>query len=190
MARRVKLPRRTFLHLAAGAAALPAVSRFAWACCTSSSQCWRSPARALADAHPTDRCPASRRPSGVGGAPGGVSRPVRARTRARYVRLPVRNAVISPKSEQIGRSWFPGSRLEITPVLNRTSDLAVDHQDRTRRWFTASATRGKRLVQSSPPTGDQPDARALAPSHQPEAVVLDLVTTDMQRHRIPPRSLH
>jgi tripartite-type tricarboxylate transporter receptor subunit TctC len=27
----VKLPRRTFLHLAAGAAALPAVSRFAWA---------------------------------------------------------------------------------------------------------------------------------------------------------------
>jgi hypothetical protein len=31
MARRVKLPRRTFLHLAAGAAALPAVSRFAWA---------------------------------------------------------------------------------------------------------------------------------------------------------------
>jgi hypothetical protein len=27
----MKLPRRTFLHLAAGAAALPAVSRFAWA---------------------------------------------------------------------------------------------------------------------------------------------------------------
>jgi tripartite-type tricarboxylate transporter receptor subunit TctC len=27
----VKLPRRKFLHLAAGAAALPAVSRFAWA---------------------------------------------------------------------------------------------------------------------------------------------------------------
>src|SRR6266508_6270779 len=27
----VKLPRRNFLHLAAGAAALPAVSRFAWA---------------------------------------------------------------------------------------------------------------------------------------------------------------
>ena len=27
----VKLPRRRFLHLAAGAAALPAVSRFAWA---------------------------------------------------------------------------------------------------------------------------------------------------------------
>jgi len=26
----MKLPRRTFLHLAAGAAALPAVSRFAW----------------------------------------------------------------------------------------------------------------------------------------------------------------
>jgi len=28
---RMKLPRRTFLHLAAGAAALPTVSRFAWA---------------------------------------------------------------------------------------------------------------------------------------------------------------
>src|SRR5262249_13659926 len=28
---RMKLPRRQFLHLAAGAAALPAVSRFAWA---------------------------------------------------------------------------------------------------------------------------------------------------------------
>src|SRR6266700_937218 len=28
---KVKLPRRTFLHLAAGAAALPAVSRVAWA---------------------------------------------------------------------------------------------------------------------------------------------------------------
>src|SRR6478735_7038942 len=28
---RVKLPRRQFLHLAVGAAALPAVSRFAWA---------------------------------------------------------------------------------------------------------------------------------------------------------------
>jgi tripartite-type tricarboxylate transporter receptor subunit TctC len=27
----MKLPRRTFLHLAAGAAALPATSRFAWA---------------------------------------------------------------------------------------------------------------------------------------------------------------
>jgi len=27
----MKLPRRNFLHLAAGAAALPAVSRFAWA---------------------------------------------------------------------------------------------------------------------------------------------------------------
>jgi hypothetical protein len=27
----MKLPRRTFLHLAAGAAALPAVSRIAWA---------------------------------------------------------------------------------------------------------------------------------------------------------------
>jgi tripartite-type tricarboxylate transporter receptor subunit TctC len=27
----MKLPRRKFLHLAAGAAALPAVSRFAWA---------------------------------------------------------------------------------------------------------------------------------------------------------------
>jgi hypothetical protein len=27
----MKLPRRRFLHLAAGAAALPAVSRFAWA---------------------------------------------------------------------------------------------------------------------------------------------------------------
>ena len=27
----MKLPRRQFLHLAAGAAALPAVSRFAWA---------------------------------------------------------------------------------------------------------------------------------------------------------------
>jgi tripartite-type tricarboxylate transporter receptor subunit TctC len=27
----MKLPRRTFLHLAAGAAVLPAVSRFAWA---------------------------------------------------------------------------------------------------------------------------------------------------------------
>jgi tripartite-type tricarboxylate transporter receptor subunit TctC len=27
----VKLPRRTFLHLVAGAAALPAVSRIAWA---------------------------------------------------------------------------------------------------------------------------------------------------------------
>ena len=27
----MKLPRRTFLHLAAGAAALPAISRFAWA---------------------------------------------------------------------------------------------------------------------------------------------------------------
>src|SRR5262245_15226053 len=27
----MKLPRRTFVHLAAGAAALPAVSRFAWA---------------------------------------------------------------------------------------------------------------------------------------------------------------
>ena len=27
----MKLPRRTFLHLAAGAAALPAASRFAWA---------------------------------------------------------------------------------------------------------------------------------------------------------------
>src|SRR5262245_25651723 len=27
----MKLPRRTFLHLAAGAAALPAVQRFAWA---------------------------------------------------------------------------------------------------------------------------------------------------------------
>src|SRR5260221_11868042 len=27
----MKLPRRTFLHLAAGAAALPAVSRFTWA---------------------------------------------------------------------------------------------------------------------------------------------------------------
>jgi len=27
----MKLPRRTFLHLAAGAAALPAVSRLAWA---------------------------------------------------------------------------------------------------------------------------------------------------------------
>src|SRR2546421_12441179 len=27
----MKLPRRSFLHLAAGAAALPAVSRFAWA---------------------------------------------------------------------------------------------------------------------------------------------------------------
>ena len=27
----MKLPRRTLLHLAAGAAALPAVSRFAWA---------------------------------------------------------------------------------------------------------------------------------------------------------------
>ena len=27
----MKLPRRTFLHLAAGAAALPTVSRFAWA---------------------------------------------------------------------------------------------------------------------------------------------------------------
>ena len=27
----MKLPRRPFLHLAAGAAALPAVSRFAWA---------------------------------------------------------------------------------------------------------------------------------------------------------------
>ena len=27
----MKLPRRTFLHLAAGAAALPVVSRFAWA---------------------------------------------------------------------------------------------------------------------------------------------------------------
>src|SRR6516225_5446120 len=27
----MKLPRRTFLHLAAGTAALPAVSRFAWA---------------------------------------------------------------------------------------------------------------------------------------------------------------
>ena len=27
----MKLPRRTFLHLAAGAAASPAVSRFAWA---------------------------------------------------------------------------------------------------------------------------------------------------------------
>jgi hypothetical protein len=26
----MKLPRRNFLHLAAGAAALPAVSRFAW----------------------------------------------------------------------------------------------------------------------------------------------------------------
>src|SRR6476620_2242584 len=29
--RTMKLPRRKFLHLAAGAAALPAVSRFAWA---------------------------------------------------------------------------------------------------------------------------------------------------------------
>src|SRR5262249_48600950 len=28
---KMKLPRRNFLHLAAGAAALPAVSRFAWA---------------------------------------------------------------------------------------------------------------------------------------------------------------
>ena len=28
---RMKLPRRTLLHLAAGAAALPTVSRFAWA---------------------------------------------------------------------------------------------------------------------------------------------------------------
>ena len=27
----MKLPRRNFLHLAAGAAALPAISRFAWA---------------------------------------------------------------------------------------------------------------------------------------------------------------
>jgi hypothetical protein len=27
----MKLPRRRFLHLAAGAAALPAISRFAWA---------------------------------------------------------------------------------------------------------------------------------------------------------------
>ena len=27
----MKLPRRTFLHLAAGAAALPATSRFSWA---------------------------------------------------------------------------------------------------------------------------------------------------------------
>jgi tripartite-type tricarboxylate transporter receptor subunit TctC len=27
----MKLPRRQFLHLAAGAAALPAISRFAWA---------------------------------------------------------------------------------------------------------------------------------------------------------------
>ena len=27
----MKLPRRNFLHLAAGAAALPALSRFAWA---------------------------------------------------------------------------------------------------------------------------------------------------------------
>jgi hypothetical protein len=81
MARRVKLPRRTFLHLAAGAAALPAVSRFAWASAAplphNAGGRHERVAQHLGG-------PASRRPSGVGGAPGGVSRPIRARTRARH----------------------------------------------------------------------------------------------------------
>jgi hypothetical protein len=48
-------------------------------------------------------------------------------------------------------------------------------QGRTLRWFTASTTSGKRIVQSFAAAGDQPDADGVPASHEPVAVVLDLV---------------
>jgi hypothetical protein len=46
-------------------------------------------------------------------------------------------------------------------------------QDRTLRWFTASATSGLRPVVT--PARDQPDAHRIPARHEPVAVVLDLV---------------
>ena len=48
-------------------------------------------------------------------------------------------------------------------------------QERTLRWFTAPTTRGIALRPVVAPPGDQPDAHRVAPGHEPEHVVLDLV---------------
>ena len=64
---------------------------------------------------------------------------------------------------------------EATPLSSQHTTSPSIRQDRTLRWFTASTTSGIALRPVVAPAGDQPDAHGVAPGHEPEAVVLDLV---------------
>jgi hypothetical protein len=58
--------------------------------------------------------------------------------------------------------------------LQQTTSPSI-RLDLTLRWFTASTTKGVAGSSRRSPAGNQPDAHGIAPGHQPEAVVLDLV---------------